>query len=297
MAEKIFDGVFEGGGVKGIALISALKRLEEEGASFNRVAGTSAGAIIAALYAAGYSVNEIKDIIWNKDFSDFADVRNLFKKAWYRVILQFLPLFIPSTGFGIFSTDTFYQWLKKLLADKEVTDFKSLKGIYLRVFAVDIVSQKLLQFDKDISPDLEVADAVRQSMSIPLFFQAKYAKESFVVDGGVLANYPIDTFNDRGGLTTTIGLKLISGDAVLPQSAPSNILAYILRIFETMQFANERIHVEAAEWAKTIPIPCGTISPINFNLNEQEKQSLWDSGNSAAQKAIGEGILTKEGRK
>ncbi|MDP3786149.1 MAG: patatin-like phospholipase family protein [Candidatus Omnitrophota bacterium] len=145
MVEKIFDGVFEGGGVKGIALISALKRLEEEGVSFNRVAGTSAGAIIAALYAAGYSINEIKDIIWKKDFNDFADVRSLFKKAWYRVVLQFLPLFIPSTGFGIFSTDTFYQWIKKLLADKEVTDFKSLRGVYLRVFAVDIVSQKLLQ--------------------------------------------------------------------------------------------------------------------------------------------------------
>lgn len=109
MAEKIFDGVFEGGGVKGVALISALKRLEEEGASFNRVAGTSAGAIIAALYAAGYSINEIKDIIWKKDFNDFADVRNLFKKAWYKVALQFLPLFFPPTGFGVFSTDKFYQ--------------------------------------------------------------------------------------------------------------------------------------------------------------------------------------------
>jgi len=297
MNKNKYDGVFEGGGVKGIALIGALSRLEEEGVSFNRVAGTSAGAIIAALYAAGYSINEIKDIIWKKDFNDFADVRNLFKKTWYKVILQFLPLLFPLTGFGVFSTDKFYQWLKKLLADKEVTDFKSLKSVYLRVFAVDIVNQKLLQFDQDINPDLEVADAVRQSMSIPLFFQAKYAKESFVVDGGVLANYPIDTFNDQGGLTTTIGLKLISEEAVLPPSVPSNILAYILRIFETMQFANERIHVEAAEWAKTIPIPCGTISPINFNLNDQEKKFLWDSGHSAAQKAIDKGVLTGEGRK
>lgn len=297
MPDKIFDGVFEGGGVKGVALIGALKRLDEEGVSFNRVAGTSAGAITAALYAAGYGINEIKDIIWEKDFNDFADVRNIFKKKWYIIAFQFLPLFFPPTGFGVFSTDKFYEWIKKLLADKGVTNFKSLKDIYLRVFAVDIVNQKLLQFDKKISPDLEVADAVRQSMSIPLFFQAKYAKDSFVVDGGVLANYPIDTFNDQGGLTTTIGLKLISEEATLPPSMPSNILAYILRIFETMQFANERIHVEAAEWAKTIPIPCGTISPINFNLKDEEKKFLWDSGYSAAKKAIDEGILTKEGRK
>lgn len=297
MADKIFDGVFEGGGVKGVALIGALKRLDEEEVRFKRVAGTSAGAITAALYAASYSINEIKDIICNKDFNDFADIRNIFKKKWYAIAFQFLPLFFSPTGFGVFSTDKFYEWIKKLLADKGVTDFKSLKGIYLRVFAVDIVSQKLLQFDKDTSPDLEVADAVRQSMGIPLFFQAKYAKDSFVVDGGVLANYPIDTFNDQGGLTTTIGLKLISGEAALPPSVPSNIIAYILRIFETMQFANERIHVEEAKWAKTIPIPCGTISPINFDLKEEEKKFLWDSGYSAAKKAIDEGILTKEGRK
>jgi NTE family protein len=297
MSEKILDGVFEGGGVKGVALIGALKRLDEEGVRFKRVAGTSAGAITAALYAAGYSINEIKDIICNKDFNEFADVRNFFKKKLYMIVLQFIPLLFSATGYGAFPTDKFYEWIKKLLADKGITDFKSLKDIYLRVFAVDIVNQKLLQFDKDVSPDLEIADAVRQSMSIPLFFQAKCAKDSFVVDGGVLANYPIDTYNDQGGLTTTIGLKLISEEATLPPSVPSNILAYILRIFETMQFANERIHVEKAEWSKTIPIPCGTISPINFNLKDEEKKFLWDSGYSAAQKAIDEGILTKEGRK
>lgn len=297
MTDKIFDGVFEGGGVKGVALIGALKRLEEEGVSFKRVAGTSAGAITAALYAAGYGINEIKDIICSKDFNDFADVRNFFKNKLHVIAWHFLTLLLSPTGYGAFSTDKFYEWIKKLLADKGITDFKSLKDIYLRVFAVDIVNQKLLQFDKDVSPDLEVADAVRQSMSIPLFFQAKCAKDLFVVDGGVLANYPIDTYNDQGGLTTTIGLKLISEEATLPPSTPSNILAYIMRIFETMQFANERIHVEEAKWAKTIPIPCGTISPINFNLKDEEKKFLWDSGYSAAQKAIDEGVLTKEGRK
>ncbi len=53
---QYFDGVFEGGGVKGIALVGALKRLEEEGVSFGRVAGTSAGAITAALYAADKAI-------------------------------------------------------------------------------------------------------------------------------------------------------------------------------------------------------------------------------------------------
>ena len=49
MNNKKYDAVFEGGGVKGVALIGALERLEEEGIEFGRAAGTSAGAIAAAL--------------------------------------------------------------------------------------------------------------------------------------------------------------------------------------------------------------------------------------------------------
>ncbi|MDP2653408.1 MAG: patatin-like phospholipase family protein [Candidatus Omnitrophota bacterium] len=290
------DGVFEGGGVKGIALIGALKRLEEEGVVFGRVAGTSAGAITASLVAAGYRVDELKGIVWNKDFNDFADVRNLFKKKWYQVIGQFLPLFFPGTGYGIFDTKNFYEWIRGLLSQKEVTDFKSIKGKYLRIFAVDIVKQQLLKFDRDVSPDMEVAEAVRRSMSIPFFFRAQQDQGAFVVDGGVLANYPIDTFNDPGGLATTIGLKLISDEQTLPPKIPSNIFAYVLRIFETMQVAHERVHVEEAQWAKTVPIPTGKISTIDFNLKDEDKKFLWDSGYSAADKAIKEGVLNPQGR-
>jgi len=214
MENTTFDGVFEGGGVKGIALIGALKRLEEEKVVFGRVAGTSAGAITASLVAAGYTVDELKNIVWEKDFNDFADVRSLFsggvwKFLFSRNVLRSFPVFFRWGGYGFFSTDAFYQWVKGLLKDKGVTDFKSLKT-YLRVFAVDVVHQTLVQYDKDTAPDMEVAEAVRQSMSIPLFFRGNFKGNAFIVDGGVLANYPIATFNDRGGLATTIGLKLVS---------------------------------------------------------------------------------------
>ena len=296
MNKIIFDGVFEGGGVKGIALIGALKRLEEEGVVFGRVAGTSAGAITASLVAAGYKVDELKAIVWNKDFNDFADVRNFFKAKWYKVVLKVLPLLFPFSGYGIFSTRNFYSWIKELLKDKAITDFKSVKTTYLRIFAVDIVSQVLKQYDRDLTPDMEVAEAVKLSMSIPFFFQGKYQQDTFIVDGGVLANYPIDTFNDQGGLATTIGLKLISDEQTLPPKVPSNILTYLLRIFETMQVAHERVHVEDAQWAKTIPIPTGIVSTIDFNLKNADKQFLWDSGYNAADKAIKSGVLTEAGR-
>lgn len=300
MSKKKYNAVFEGGGVKGIALIGALKRMEEEGVTFSRLAGTSAGAITAALISAGYSAQEIKDILWKKDFNDFANVEVFLQKKWRIIfspyIFKLFSLFFSSAGYGIFSTDKFYNWIKGLLKEKGVTDFKS-SPIYLRVFAVDVFNQKLLQFDRDNSPNLEIAEAVRMSMSIPLFFKAKIKKKALIVDGGVLANYPIATFSDNGSLVSTIGFKLISRDETLPPSFPRNIFAYLMRIFETMQTAHERVYVEEAKWAKTIPIPTGTISPIKFNLTEEDKKFLWDSGYKAADKAIKKGLLTEQGRK
>ncbi len=183
-----YDGVFEGGGVKGIALIGALKRLEEEGVEFGRVAGTSAGAITTALVAAGYKADEIKKILWEKDFNDFANV-GVFtdKRKWLVNLKCIIPLFFRAAGYGIFKTDNFYGWIKDLLKNKGVTDFKS-SPVYLRVFAVDIVNQQLLQFDRDNNANLEIAEAVRMSMSIPFFFRANIKDKAVIVDGGVFAN-------------------------------------------------------------------------------------------------------------
>ena len=168
MDKKKYDGVFEGGGVKGVALIGALKRMEDEGIGFGRVAGTSAGAITAALIAAGYKAEEIKDILWEKDFNDFANVKIFVEKKWRiifsRHIFRLISLFFANTGYGVFRTKKFYLWIRDLLKQKGITDFKSTP-LYLRVFAVDVMKQQLLQFDKNVCPDLEVAEAVRMSMS------------------------------------------------------------------------------------------------------------------------------------
>ena len=67
--------VFEGGGVKGIAYVGALEVLEREGILKNieRVAGTSAGAMVAVLVALGYTPKEISDILWDINFKNFMD--------------------------------------------------------------------------------------------------------------------------------------------------------------------------------------------------------------------------------
>ena len=75
--KNLMDLVFEGGGVKGIGLGGAYAALEDEGFRPNNVAGTSAGAITAALVASGYTARELKDIVFNMPFTQFKDVGGL----------------------------------------------------------------------------------------------------------------------------------------------------------------------------------------------------------------------------
>ena len=65
------DAVFEGGGVKGIGLVGAVAVAEERGYQWVNIAGTSAGAIVAALLAAGYSATEMKQIMEELDYNSF----------------------------------------------------------------------------------------------------------------------------------------------------------------------------------------------------------------------------------
>src|SRR5215212_11040122 len=70
---KPVDLVFEGGGIKGIGLVGAYKVLEEHGYQPEIMAGASAGAIVAALVAAGYSADELYDVMSKLNFNQFKD--------------------------------------------------------------------------------------------------------------------------------------------------------------------------------------------------------------------------------
>ena len=69
------DGVFSGGGIKGFALIGAYQAIEARGFVFKRLAGTSAGSLIASLIAAGYTSHEIINLMEELDLGDFLDER------------------------------------------------------------------------------------------------------------------------------------------------------------------------------------------------------------------------------
>jgi NTE family protein len=309
------DLVLEGGGVKGIGLAGAYSVLEEQGYEPQNVAGTSAGAITAALIAARYSSAELKEIVLSLDFKQFED------KAWE----DRLPVIDRSASIlldqGIYEGKRFYEWIKGLLAQKGVYTFADLVDeefaddpryrSRLQVIASDVTSRRLLVLPRDaevfgLKPDaLEVAEAVRMSMSIPIFFEPVRLKDPVtslkhvIVDGGMLSNFPVWLFDcgtDEAPEWPTFGLLLVEQDPKTPisQRIPAEkrdwgvapMIAYIKSMAHTMMEAHDRIYLEKAEYARTIPIPTLGVGTTDFELSRERAEALYESGRDAAEKFL-----------
>lgn len=314
--EKRVDLVFEGGGVKGIGLAGAFSYLDEQGFKPERVAGTSAGAITAALVAAGYSSDELQSLVLEQmKFKSFED-------GGHWPVSQVLEL---AAHKGLHPGKYFESWMRERLEEKRITKFGQLRvpsgdgdpgtaeaaQYRLQVIASDITEQRMLVLPRDaeehlgIDPDeLEIAAAVRMSMSIPIFFDPviyhdprKPHDQRLIVDGGLLSNFPVwlfDTAADQVPRWPTFGLllvapnqqaPLVAGDA--PQRTDEgkvSIRGFLLAIGHTMMEAHDRLYVEQANYARTIPINTLGVQTTQFSIDDdpQLKRKLYDSGRDAA---------------
>ena len=195
MATQFRSLVFEGGGVKGIAYIGAMQVLNNRGIlpEIRRVGGTSAGAINALLFALGYTIPEQKEILQDTNFNKFMD------DSW-GVIRDIRRL---ARDFGWYKGDFFDTWVGELIYRRlgsrraTVRDLQNGNHPDLYVIGTNLSTGFAEVFSAERHPDMELATAVRISMSIPLFFAAVRhgARQDVYVDGGVQLNYPIKLFD------------------------------------------------------------------------------------------------------
>jgi NTE family protein len=307
--EQFADLVFEGGGVKGIGLAGAFAALQQNGFKHKSVAGTSAGAITAALVAAGYSSAELDEILLKLPFADFKD------KGWED------KLGLPGQIVGLLRDKGIYEgrylqdWMAGLLERKRITRFGQLaeeragdpgKHYLLRVIASDVTHRRMLVLPDDaghlgIDPDeLEIAYAVRMSMSIPIFFEPVVHKnretgeEHLIVDGGMLSNFPVWLFDAKGREPRwpTFGMMLVEPDPKVPighrlageehGAGRGTLLDYLKSLASTMMAAHDRLYLENATYARTIPIPTLGVGTTEFEIEPQRVTALYESGRTAA---------------
>ncbi len=165
------DGVFAGGGVKAFAFIGALQVMEEKGYEFERLAGTSAGSIIAALIRVGYNSKELFPLLDCLDVEAFKDERMSFLPF---PIAKWIHLYFR---LGMYKGDALEAWIRDVLKRRGVQVFGDLPKDSLRIIASDLSKGRLLVLPDDlkdygiIPEKFSVARAVRMSCSIPFFFE------------------------------------------------------------------------------------------------------------------------------
>lgn len=287
------DGVFSGGGVRAIAFIGALKVAEEKGISFKRTAGTSAGAIIAAFVAAGYTSDEIKELLHEIDLREFLDPRTI------SIAFPFMKWLTLYWKLGLYKGKKLEQWVEEKLADKGVRTFADLEEGSIKIIASDITNGRLIVLPDDLErygilPErFKIAKAVRMSASIPYFFDPikiydSTGKKNIFVDGGVLSNFPIWLFQDEKTPQErpVIGFQLQPSQLDQRPNNITNAITLFHGLFDTMMDAHDARHISQAHSADIVFIPVQQISMINFALSHQVIDQLTDFGKESTEKFL-----------
>ncbi len=210
--------VFSGGGAKGLAHIGTLKALEENNIPIDYITGTSMGAIVGGMYAAGYSPAQIEKIALSAEFQDWvtgrykSDYSHYFQKQSpsptaisaklsidTALRISFRPNLVNDVPLNFALLELFSQ------ASAAAKDNFDKLFIPFRCMASDVISQKSILLSKG-----SLTDAVRASMTVPLIYRPIKLGDKFVFDGGIYNNFPADVMQKEFKPDIIIGSNVSS---------------------------------------------------------------------------------------
>lgn len=285
------DAVFSGGGVKAYAFIGVLQSIEHHQLMIKRAAGTSAGAITAALIAAGYHVEEIKQLFYELDLKEFLDppkLADLFPLSkWFFLYYQM----------GIYKGERFERWLYKKLAKKNVYTFNDLEPNQLKMVVSDLTLGRLVVIPDDLEEvykidprHFQIAKAVRMSAGFPYFFMPKKLphlqnQQNIIVDGGLLSNFPLWIFKgapNQKAERPVLGVQLSETYEEQHPKKIKNALDMFQALFTTMMQAHDARYISKSDENHIIFVPVGKRSPIDLSITDETKTQLMEIGKERA---------------
>ncbi len=301
------DLVLEGGGVKGIGLVGAVDALATAGYRFPRVAGSSAGAIVASLVAAlqhaGEPLSSLGDIVRTVDYRRFRDHSGLGRVPGVGSLLNLLA------HDGLYDGAYLEQFLTGALGKLGVRTFGDLRlapgdeagqGVrpgrdYSLVVTVsDLSRRRLVRLPWDLPEygldDLSVARAVRASAAIPFFFRPVHQDSpggtATWVDGGLLSNFPIGLFDRADSIDPrwpTFGVRLTTRPPTTPTTyrvrGPLAIGLAALDVLLTDQGSSYLD--DPCTVVRTVFVPTDGVSVVDFDLDAATTERLFRSGQDA----------------
>jgi NTE family protein len=294
--------VFEGAGLRGIAYSGAVDEMETRNmmGSIEKVGGTSSGAIVALAISLGYSGKEIQHIISETNFRKFNDGRYFFIGGINRI----------NKYFGWYRGKRFENWVEKIISKKtgnaditfEELYEKKYKDLYITGTCLN--KQQLVIFSREAYPKMKVIDAIRISMSIPLYFEAVFIDKEgkiihhpkqkqgldVMVDGGITGNFPIRMFDSLSQTNfSTLGFRIDSEEQIkndregksIASIPVVNLKQYMYAFYNIMIENLNRQPLTKADWQRTVSISDGNVKPRIRKLSAGEINILIGNGRQA----------------
>ena len=306
------DLVLEGGGVKGIGLVGAVTALDDAGYAFPRVAGSSAGAIVAclvaALQSAGEPVGRLSEIVRSVQYRRLRDPGGLGRLP---VVGRALALLVHD---GLYEGRYLEEFLTEVLGDLGVRTFADLaipadhpaaEGLppgrrsRLVVTVSDLSRSRLARLPWDLPSygveDLPVARAVRASAAIPFFFrpvrQPTPTGEATWVDGGLLSNFPVGLFDRSDSADPrwpTFGVRLTTRPPTPPLTRElEGPLAIGLAALDTLLTDQGNAYLEdPCTVERTIFVPTSGVSLVDFDIDAATTERLYAAGRAATREFL-----------
>jgi NTE family protein len=223
--------------------------------------------VVASLAAAGKEMDELKFLLRSVNFAQFRgySLIGLLKNG------------------GLSTGKRFERWMESQLGSICFGDLDK----NLHVVAADVRSGRPVVFNRDNSPDITVARAVLYSISIPLIFPFHHYGEHVLVDGSILAEDSL--FCDWAGDRTPV-VCFRMRDKRLAATHPARrilpVADYMFMLIRTFMNTISREYLSESLWLNTVLIETDGMSPLEFNMTPEQKQSLFDLGYATTQEFL-----------
>tara|TARA_R110000796_G_scaffold96719_1_gene202951 strand:- start:352490 stop:354820 length:2331 start_codon:yes stop_codon:yes gene_type:complete len=205
--------VLSGGAAKGIAHIGVMKALEENDIPIDYVVGTSMGAVVGSLYAAGFSPEEIEAIVTNPNFENWINgvsseryqynyTKSQDDASWLTVDLLLDKNFKASISTPLANDIIINFLLNEYLGQAARVANYNFNNLFVpfKAVAADIFSESVVKLDTG-----SLMQATRSSMAVPFFYRPIKFQNQYIFDGGVYDNFPVDIMKEDFGPGVTIG--------------------------------------------------------------------------------------------
>jgi NTE family protein len=287
------NGVFEGGGVKGIAAAGAAAAALDAGYGFESLAGTSAGAMVAAFVAAGYTSAELRHEVTTADWPSMMDAT---VETW-RPVGQQAGLFMHH---GLHHGDVLHDTVDALLRRKGLRVFGDLPDGYLKMVGTDITHGRGVLMPGGLSyygydpKRFPVALAVRISASVPFFFKPvklehlTRKQEVWFADGALASRFPLEVVKSRPQVPT-VGFRFVEG----PHEHNEIVgpLSLATAVIQAGMSARETLPRPVVAFDYIVDVPANVI-PLQFDLSGEDAVRLFDHGYEAAERWFRENNVT-----